>query len=60
MKPTLLNNVKVEIRVTEGIVVDPGVFSAKYVSYNVSTTPLGYDVKRKTQDFYVLRKMLKK
>ena len=47
IRPTLLNNVKVEIRVTEGIVVDPGVFSAKFVSYNVSTAPLGHDVKRK-------------
>ena len=38
---------KIDIRVSDGKVIDPGVFSAKFISYNITTSPLGYDVKRK-------------
>ena len=51
---------KLNIRVYGGIVIDAGLFSAKFLQYTVFTEPFNYEVKRKTQDFYTLRKMLSK
>jgi hypothetical protein len=36
------------------------VFTANYVTYNVTTSPMGYEVKRKDADFALLKKVLTK
>lgn len=58
--PTPLNYKKVDIRVTEAMIKDGGVFSANYITYKVATAPLGYEVRRKDADFLFLRKILAK
>lgn len=60
LDPTVLNNKRVEVRVSEGLVKEGGIFSANYVTYKVGTSPLNFDVRRKDADFYFLKKMLNK
>lgn len=61
---TPLNFKRVDIVVDNGLVKEGGIFSASYMTYNVSTSsPDGsvkYDVRRKDADFLFLRKHLKR
>ena len=54
--PTLLNSRKVKIRVTEGALKSGGMFSASFLVYKVTVSPLGWTILRKEADFYFLRK----
>mmetsp|Transcript_21778 Transcript_21778/g.20911 ORF Transcript_21778/g.20911 Transcript_21778/m.20911 type:complete len:81 (+) Transcript_21778:340-582(+) len=56
--PTKLNNTKVDIRVSQGLIKEGGIFTANYITYVVETSPLGWQVRRKDADFYYLRKDL--
>jgi hypothetical protein len=56
--PTPLNYKKIEVRVTNSLIKEGGIFSSNYVTYNVLTNTLKYDVRRKDSDFYFLRKLL--
>jgi hypothetical protein len=58
--PTPLNYKKVDIRVSEAVIKDGGVFSSNYITYKIETKPLGYEVRRKDADFFFLRKILTK
>ena len=58
--PTKLNNQRVEIEVSEGLVKEGGMFSSSYVTYKISTKPLGWEIRRKDGDLFILRKILTK
>jgi hypothetical protein len=55
-----LNYRKIEIRVSEGTIIDPGFLVANHVCYKVVTEPLGFEVRRKDAEFFTLRKILLK
>jgi hypothetical protein len=57
---TMLNDKKIEIRVFEGLVKEGGIFSANYITFRITTSPVNFDVRRKDADFYFLKKMLNK
>jgi hypothetical protein len=56
--PTPLNYKKLDIRVSDALLKEGGIFSVSYITYKVETSPLGYDVRRKDADFIFLRKVL--
>lgn len=58
--PTPLNFKRVDIRVSEGLIKDGGIFAANYITYKIETSPLNYEVRRKDADFVYLRKILSK
>lgn len=58
--PTPLNNKRIQARVLEGTVKAGGLFQSSYLQYTVRIDPLGWNIVRKDQDFYFLRKMLLK
>lgn len=60
LEETSLNNKRIQIRVTEGKLVNGGLFSASYLLFRIKTEPVNYSIFRKDQDFYFLRKMLNK
>ena len=60
MEETNLNGKRVTIRVSEGKLVNGGLFSASYLLFRIKTEPVAYSIFRKDQDFYFLRKMLSK
>lgn len=60
MQETPLNGKRINIRVSEGKLVNGGLFSASYLLFRIKTEPVSYSINRKDQDFYFLRKMLVK
>lgn len=56
--PTPLNFKKLDIRVSEGLIKEGGIFSVNYITYKIETEPLHYEVRRKDADFIFLRKIL--
>lgn len=42
VEPTVLNFKKVNIKVSEGLVKEGGIFSGNYVTYIVCTNPLNF------------------
>jgi hypothetical protein len=51
---------KVDIKVSEGLIKEGGIFSVSYITYKVVTLPLGYEIRRKDADFTFLKKVLQK
>lgn len=49
--PTPLNFKRIDIRVSEGLIKEGGIFAANYITYKVETSPMGYEVRRKDSDF---------
>ena len=44
----------------DGTIKEAGIFSSNYVTYNITTDPLGFSVRRKDADFIFLRKILQR
>ncbi len=44
--------------VSEGQAKEGGLLTAGFMSYRITTGPMGYDVRRKDTDFAFIRKML--
>lgn len=57
-KPTPLNFKKITCEVSLGQAKEGGLFGGSFVTYKITTSPLGYDVRRKDSDFHYLRKIL--
>ena len=59
---TQLNFKKIDIIVNNGLVKEGGIFSASYLTYNITTSGDGFtwEVRRKDADFFFLRKFLLK
>lgn len=53
-----LRKSEIVVTVSEGLVKKGGMFSFSYASYKVTLEPLGYNVRRKEEDFINLRKYL--
>lgn len=53
-----LKKSQIKVVVSDGLVKKSGLFSFSYASYKVQTEPLGYLVRRKEEDFVMLRKYL--
>jgi sorting nexin-7/30/sorting nexin-8 len=53
-----LKKSQIKVEVTDGLVKKEGIFSFSYASYRITLEPLGYDVRRKEEDFIYLRKYL--
>jgi len=60
IQPTPLNNRRITVRVSEGSVKSGGLFSTSYLMYKIVVNPLRWEIQRKDQDFYFLRKILLK
>lgn len=60
IEPTVLNGVRIDIKVSDALVKEGGLFSSNYITYTINTYPQCWEVKRKDADFYTLRKMLGK
>lgn len=56
--PTPLNFRRVDIKVSEGLIKEGGIFVASYITYKIETAPMNYEVRRKDADFLFLRKIL--
>jgi hypothetical protein len=55
-----LNFRKLDISVTEGLIKEGNIFTPSYITYRITTDPLGYEVRRKDADFQFLRKILQR
>ena len=53
-----LRKSEIVVTVSEGLVKKGGLFSFSYASYKITLEPLGYNVRRKEEDFINLRKYL--
>lgn len=60
LEETKLNGKRITLRVSEGKLVSGGLFAASYLLFRIKTEPVAYNIFRKDQDFYFLRKMLTK
>jgi len=60
MTPTPLNNKRITISCRDGAEKKGGLFSANYLHYKVYTEPVGWVTLRKDEEFYKLRKHLRK
>ena len=57
---TPLNNKRITISARDGALKSGGLFSASYLHYKIYTEPVGYVVTRKDEEFYKIRKHLRK
>lgn len=53
-----LKKSQIKVTVSDGLVKKGGLFSFSYASYKICLEPLGYQVRRKEEDFQNLRKYL--
>lgn len=55
-----INFTRTSIKVNDHVIKKGGFFSSDYVLYTVDTTPTKWSVARKDNDFYTLRRLLRK
>jgi hypothetical protein len=60
MVATPLNNKRITISCRDGALKVGGLFSSSYLHYKIYTEPVGYVVTRKDEEFYKIRKHLRK
>ena len=58
--PTPLNGKRITISARDGAQKAGGLFSSSYLHYKIYTEPVGFVVTRKDEEFYKLRKHLRK
>lgn len=58
--PTPLNGKRITISCRDGALKSGGLFSSSYLHYKIYTEPVGYVVTRKDEEFYKIRKHLRK
>ena len=58
---SLINKTKnIEIKIGQPLIREGGMFSAAYVTFKVTTSPLGWETRRRESEFDTLRKILVK